>query len=269
MSQSTERKFARYFEPKVLAFCCNWCSYAGADLAGISRIQYLPNVRIVRVMCSGMVDPTFVIEAFLVGADGVLVLGCHLGDCHYLYGNYEAVNMMNATRRTLEHVGIDSRRFCLDWVSAAEGAQFAQIISNFTDQVRELGPLGAVEGKNAEELAFELRAVKAAVQGEKLRWVASKQTELTTKGNKYGEVFSKHEINRALESVIVDEVATSKILLLLRQKPSSVKEVAATISLCPSRVLRYIAALRRKGLVDLHSIEGTSPLYCCLDLGGS
>ena len=97
MSEFGKGKSRSSFEPRVLAFCCNWCSYAGADLAGVSRIQYSPNVKIVRVMCSGRIDPTFVIEAFLAGADAVLVLGCHLGECHYLYGNYEAVNMMNAT----------------------------------------------------------------------------------------------------------------------------------------------------------------------------
>jgi len=255
------------FEPKILGFCCNWCSYAGADLAGVSRIQYAPNIRIIRVMCSGRVDPIFVFDAFSKGIDGVLVLGCHLGDCHYIRGNYEAINMINVTAKVLEHIGINSKRLVLDWVSASEGARFAEVVTKFTQQIRELGPLGIAEGKSDEEMEFGLSAAKMAVQGEKLRWVASKQTEFMTHGNKYGELFTRHEMNRVLEGVIIDEVAISKILSLLEEKPLSVKEISERVGQPPPRALRYVLGLRRKGLVGLDRVEGSSPLYT-LQTGG-
>jgi len=128
------------FEPKILAFCCNWCAYAGADLAGVSRLQYPPNIRIIRVMCSGRVDPEFVLKAFALGADGVLVLGCHPGDCHYLSGNYKTMRRVLLTKRLLEQFGMEQERLKLEWVSAAEGARFAQVVTDFTSRVKELGP---------------------------------------------------------------------------------------------------------------------------------
>ena len=249
------------FEPRILGFCCNWCSYAGADLAGVSRMQYRPNIRIIRVMCSGRIGPSFVIEGFRQRMDGVMVLGCHLGDCHYMTGNYEAINMMGETRRLLEYIGINSKRLLLDWVSASEGARFSEVVTKFTEEIRGLGPLGTAEGQDFSQLEFKLKAAKAAARSEKLRWVAAKQTELATEGNKYGEVFTRHELNRMLDGVIVDEVAITEILLLLEERPASVKELAAAVNLPPPRVLRSISALRKKGLVDLHSIEGSSPRY--------
>ena len=128
------------FEPVVVAMCCNWCSYTGADLAGISRCQYPTNVRIVRVMCSGMVAPRLVIDALLKGADGVVVCGCHHGDCHYQDGNVRAQSRAEAITLMLQDFGIDEGRFKLAWVSAAEGPQFAQLMTDFTEQVRRLGP---------------------------------------------------------------------------------------------------------------------------------
>ena len=127
------------FEPKIIAFACNWCSYAGADLAGVSRIQYPPTTRIIRVMCSGRVSPMFILEALRSGADGVLVTGCHLGDCHYLSGNEKAIRHVEMARSLLGLLGIQPERLRLEWISAAEGARFAEIVSEFTDQIRELG----------------------------------------------------------------------------------------------------------------------------------
>lgn len=249
------------FEPRILGFCCNWCSYAGADLAGVSRMQYRPNIRIIRVMCSGRVDPVFVIEGFLHRMDGVMVLGCHLGDCHYMTGNYEAINMLNETRRLLEYIGINSKRLLLDWVSASEGARFSEIVTNFTEEIRGLGPLGMAEGQDFNQLEFKLRAARAAAQSEKLKWLAAKQTEFMTEGNKYGEVFTQHELNRMLDGTIADEVVVNEILLLLKDRPSSVKELAAVLNLPSPQVLRSVSALRKKGLVGLHNIEGRSPQY--------
>lgn len=128
------------FEPLIIGFCCNWCSYAGADLAGVSRQQYPPNLRIIRVMCSGMVHPNLVIDALTKGADGVLVCGCHIGDCHYLDGNVKAENRKEAIELMLEDFGIEPERFRLEWVSASEGPRFAEVVREMTETVRALGP---------------------------------------------------------------------------------------------------------------------------------
>jgi len=128
------------FEPRIVGFLCNWCSYAGADLAGVSRIQYPPTLRIVRVMCSGRVDPIFIIEAFRSGADGVLVAGCHPGDCHYLAGNYKVQRRVVMLKRLLEQFGIEPERLKLEWVSASEGDRFATVIKDMTEEIKKLGP---------------------------------------------------------------------------------------------------------------------------------
>jgi len=128
------------FKPKIVGFLCNWCSYAGADLAGVSRIQYPPTLRIVRVMCSGRVDPIFILEAFRSGADGVLVAGCHPGDCHYLSGNYKAQRRILMLKKVLEQLGLEPERLRLEWVSASEGDRFATIVKDMTEEITKLGP---------------------------------------------------------------------------------------------------------------------------------
>ena len=129
------------FEPRIIGFLCNWCSYAGADAAGTSRLPYPANIRIVRVMCSGRVSPELVLCAFREGADGVLVLGCHIGDCHYTDGNHRTAKRIPILRRLLSYVGIEPERLQLEWVSSSEAQRFAQVVSDFTETVRRLGPL--------------------------------------------------------------------------------------------------------------------------------
>jgi F420-non-reducing hydrogenase iron-sulfur subunit len=128
------------FQPRIVGFLCNWCSYTGADLAGTSRIKYAPNIRVIRVMCSARVDPTFVVKALAEGADGVLICGCHPGDCHYVEGNYKAMRRYSALKRVLQSYGIADDRVRLEWVSASEGIRFAQIVNDMTEKIRKLGP---------------------------------------------------------------------------------------------------------------------------------
>ena len=129
------------FEPKIVGFLCTWCSYTGADLAGTARLKSPPNLRVIRVMCSGRVDPSFILQALAGGADGVLVCGCHPGDCHYVDGNSKCMRRLPITRRLVEGMGVDPRRVRLEWVSASEGGRFTQIVTEFTEQIRALGPL--------------------------------------------------------------------------------------------------------------------------------
>lgn len=136
------------FSPRIVAFCCNWCAYAGADLAGISRRQYSPHVRILRVMCSGRIDPALLLKCFEEGADGVMVLGCHPGDCHYISGNEEALRRVQDAWRLLCLLGIDRRRLSIEWVSASEGERFGRVVDDFVSTIGALGPLrGEIPGR--------------------------------------------------------------------------------------------------------------------------
>ncbi len=128
------------FEPKILGFLCNWCSYPGADLAGVSRLQYPPNIRVIRVMCSSAVHSLYVMRAFLNGIDGVLIGGCHPGDCHYIRGNYYARRRVLMLKKLLEVLGIEPERLRLEWVSASEGTVFAKVVKDFTQTIKSLGP---------------------------------------------------------------------------------------------------------------------------------
>jgi F420-non-reducing hydrogenase iron-sulfur subunit len=141
------------WEPKIVGFLCNWCSYRGADLAGTSRIHSAPNVKVIRVPCSTRVEPAFVIKAFQSGADGVLILGCHPGDCHYIEGNYKTMRRVPLLKKMLKQFGIEDERVRLDWVSASEGDKYASVVNEITEKVRELGPFnmnnrGGQHGEN-------------------------------------------------------------------------------------------------------------------------
>ncbi|MFO7677095.1 MAG: hydrogenase iron-sulfur subunit [Thermoplasmatota archaeon] len=131
---------AKEFEPNIIGFLCNWCSYAGADLAGTSRIKYPPNIRSIRVMCSGRVDPVFILEALKKGADGVLVAGCHPGDCHYQSGNYKTNRRIKLLKRLLVDLGIEEERVRFEYISASEGQKFAHVVTDFVDVLKKLGP---------------------------------------------------------------------------------------------------------------------------------
>lgn len=133
------------FEPKIVGFFCNWCSYAGADLAGTSRFSYPPNIRIIRVPCSGRVDPLFVCKALISGADAVLVAGCHPGDCHYSEGNYFARRKLSVLKKLLEYLGIEKERFRIEWISASEGNKLVQVVKEMVDEIKKVGPNKLVE----------------------------------------------------------------------------------------------------------------------------
>lgn len=244
------------FEPKITGFLCNWCSYAGADLAGVSRFQYPPNLRVIRVMCSGRVDPSYIFSSFLAGFDGVVVLGCHLGECHYLTGNYHAEKKMQMVENLLEMAGVDRERFYLDWVSAAEGERFARIVTEFTKKIKELGPL-----EKDESLTLSLKAAKITTQGEKIRWLVGNELDLLEKGNVFGEEVPSTEFSRLMDTTLQDDFRRNKIALLLEKTPCSVREIADLVQLSPQQVSSYLVDLEELGMVSLHSIEGKRPLY--------
>ena len=195
------------FEPRVLGFLCNWCCYAGADLAGVSRFQYPPHIRVIRVMCSGRVDPAHIFRAFSIGEDAVFIGGCHLNDCHYVtHGNYDALSMVYICKKLLEHIGLNPDRLSLKWVSAGEGIRFANIMNEFVPRIEKLGPLGKGEGIDEHELTFKLESISKLipyiklVQSERLRVPVRKEEA-------YTEFFTSEEFNRLFKELIADKLA--------------------------------------------------------------
>jgi F420-non-reducing hydrogenase iron-sulfur subunit len=252
------------FEPKILGFLCNWCSYAGADLAGVSRIQYPPNIRVIRVMCSGRVDPVFIIEALINEIDGVLVLGCHLGDCHYISGNYEAEIKMKMLTKMLGLIGL-SDRLRLDWVSAAEGNRFAQFVSEFTEQIRKLGPSPMKDPKKKDELLINLKAMKNALCNQRLRALVARQRIITTEGNVYEELVDNEKFEALLNDAIEKEFIRYKIIEKIKGKGKSVPEIAKEVGIEPHLVLRHIVKLRARGLVDVDEINEEIPTFISME----
>ena len=143
-----EKDIKNNYEPKIVAFFCNWCTYTAADLAGVSRLKYAPNVRVIRIMCSGRVDPQFILQAFASGADGVLLGGCHPGDCHYSEGNYKMLRRFRLLKRMLNTLGIADERLRLEWISASEGEKVKSVINEMVGQLKALGPLAIPQGLN-------------------------------------------------------------------------------------------------------------------------
>ena len=259
------------FSPKLVGFLCNWCSYAGADLAGVSRIQYPPNLRIVRLMCSGRADPVIVMRSFMDGIDGVLVLGCHPGDCHYITGNLFAEKKMKLTGKLLDKAGICPDRLRLDWVSAAEGERFAGIVTDFTHKIQSLGPIGTIpdEKGTERELTDRLSAVHNALAGEKLRWLAGSELKLRMEGNVYGEMIEEEKVLDVVEQNADEEYIKNRILLMLGREPLSVRDVAGRLQLCPADVLRHVVAMENAGTVSLADVKERSPRYVAVQGMGS
>jgi F420-non-reducing hydrogenase iron-sulfur subunit len=245
------------FEPKILSFLCNWCAYTGADLAGISRFQYPPNTRVIRVMCSGRVDPAFIPQAFLAGYDGVMILGCHPGDCHYLSGNVQAENKMRLTRKLFETAGIGTERILLDWVSAGEGERFAQVTSQFVEKTRGLGPL-----PRDQEMKGKLQAIQASLGGEKIRWMAGKGPELLEGENVYGERLPAERIEEVVEGTIREEFIKNCILRLVETGSLAAGEISETLNLKLKETLIYLTSLVGEGKIGFDPAEeGKIPRY--------
>ena len=247
------------FEPKLLGFLCNWCSYAGADLAGVSRFQYPTNLRVIRVMCSGRVDPTLVLEAFIRGIDGVMVLGCHPGDCHYMTGNYYEERRIRTLQKFLELLGVKRERLFLDWVSAAEGERFASLVRDFTETVVKIGPLS--DDLPPEDLQRRLLAARDALAQHRMRWLVNKEKELLETNNVFGEKVDLEEFNKVKFEALVREYEKNRVLLALRGTPLSVKELARSTAMTPRKVLQNLIAMEQNGVVTVSEIVGVTPKY--------
>jgi len=248
------------FEPRILGFLCNWCSYAGADLAGVSRVQYPPNIRVIRVMCSGRVDPKFVINALKIGIDGVIVMGCHPGDCHYLEGNYEAEKKYDMTEGLLKFVGLDNR-IRLEWVSASEGVRFGEVVKDFTDTIRDLGPSPLSGDQVDQNLLDKLIALEKAASSNRLRALVGRQRKITEDENAYGVKLPEERFDEILDQAMKEEYERNRVLVALEKDSKSVKDIAIELDLDSSVVLEHVLTLKTRSLVDFEKIIGNTPIF--------
>jgi heterodisulfide reductase subunit A len=244
---------------KPVAFACHWCALGAADLAGVSRFQYPTDTRIVRVMCSGRVDPAFVMRAFAQGAPGVLSAGCEVPTCHYISGNIYAEWRLEMLHMLMDLCQLDRRRLQVEWISAAQGDRFAKIMQEFSVNMNELGPVPQ------EQLdTLDMRAAVACADSERLRLLTGKLPEMAEQGNEYGEKLTRHELMRILDAAVKDEFMINKIMLQLDQKSMSVKELAVEMNTAPPKVLKSVLGLVREGRVKRDKVEGTTPYYIAI-----
>jgi coenzyme F420-reducing hydrogenase delta subunit len=252
-------------KPKMVAFLCNWCSYAGADLAGVSRVQYPPNIRVIRVMCSGRVDPVVVVEALMRGVEGVLVAGCHPGDCHYIGGNYQAAKRFEVLARMLESTEFRGR-VRLEWVSASEGARFGEVVSSFVSQVAGLGPSPV---RTSPEARSRLQAVRDTMDNPRVRNLLGKFLHLTEKENVYGNRYPVPEMEKVLWDVIRAVYDRASIFNLAGERPVTVVEAARATGIPADRVLRHIAVMKKRNLMAMTESHGRHPSYTAVRSGRS
>lgn len=237
------------FKPKIVGFLCNWCCYAGADLAGVSRYQYPPHIRVIRLMCSGRVDLEFILRAFSNGLDGVFMGGCWPGECHYITeGNYGSLSMMHLCKKLLQQIGVNPDRLRLEWVSASQGTRFAAVMNDFSKKMEELGPLGDGEGLDKKGLKLKLEAVTNLVPYIKLVERERLRVRFDTE-EEYKAFFTSEEVDRLFRELIVDKLAMSQILLLLRERPLSAAEISEILGVDAAEVSTHLNNSARQGLI--------------------
>lgn len=213
-------------------------------------------------MCTGRMDPAVMADAFVHGLDGLLVLGCLFGECHYVSGNFNASHKVNMTKEMLAYAGMNPGRLSFRNLSSAEADVFVKHVTDFSKEIRELGPLGGEADKfPLPKLKEKLEIARTSLAGPKLRWVVGKKPVFIDTGNKYHEIFTEHEINRTLGGIVIDEMATHSILAALQNEPASVKELAEKLEIPAPETLKYVLGLKRRGFLELESVKDRSPLY--------
>jgi len=213
-------------------------------------------------MCTGRIDPAIVARALKKGLDGLLVVGCYFGDCHYISGNVQAKAKIDMTRRLFRHIGVNEERFSFQQCSSGEASVFVKIVSTFDKTIRDLGQIGGGGDRlEAPEIFEKLETAEAVLAGDKIRWIIGKRTEFLESGNKYGEIFTEHEFNRAIDMIIVEETEVQEILGKLKEGAQSVVGIAKALAIPSERVFRYITALIRKDMIRLDKVSERTPFY--------
>jgi F420-non-reducing hydrogenase iron-sulfur subunit len=243
------------FEPKILAFLCNWCAYAGADLAGVSRFQYPPTIRAIRIMCSGRVDPGWVVNGLKSGFDSVFVSGWHIGECHYLDGNVYAAKRMEVVEDLLDISGIGRNRMQLRWVSAAEGQLFARYVTEFSDMTSEMGPF------DLDRFGIPLAAVEQSLNSPRIRWLLGLTKQLTERENVYHEKLDEDDYKELLRKATREEYEKALIAVAIKESPCSVGEISEKIGLPVYTISLRLNELERYGLAQLSGYDGSTPKF--------
>lgn len=254
------------FRPKIIGFICNWSLPKGVEMTSPPAIQGYPKMHVVRVLCVGRIDPVIVLDTFAKGADGVLIIGCPSPDCHFLEGNFQAEKKIKMLKKLLSLTSLEPKRLQLDWAYATEVEPFSKIVDAFRNQVTMLGQSPLAKEKPDEKVLLNVLAAKNAAADFRLRVLTGREKELTEAVNVYGENIPQREFDDLLDEIVEVEFIRHKIHLLTKQKPLSVKKLAAIIDMKPSLVLRHIVNLRRKGMISLDSVEETTPLYKALEV---
>ena len=254
------------FRPRIIGFVCNWSLPPEVNTTGTGTIHGYPKIRIVRVMCVGRIDPVIVLETFAKGADGVLAIGCHPPDCHYIEGNLQAERKIKMLKKLISRTGLESERLRLDWAYASEIERFANLINDFRNQVAALGP-SPLAGENPDKNILAcIMAAKAVVGDFRLRTLVGREKKLVEEENVYGEKVGQEEFDEVMGESLDAEYMRSRIHLLVKDKPMSVEGLAKHLGLDPKNVLRHIVVLRQRGLVALDRIEGEDPVYIALEV---
>ena len=212
-------------------------------------------------MCTGQLDVRYVLEAFLRGADAVLVVGCKLGECHYFDGNYQARLKVDAAKSMLKRAGIEPERLRMEFLSSAEGAKFAEVVKQFVDEIRSLGPTPLLDDARKKRLENSIGALSEAMSRTRLRALVGKWRRVVEKGNVYGDTVDEVAWRGMLDRSIDEEMTRSQILLLLKERPRSCLELAEEVGVDPARALRELVFLRQHNLIDVQKVEGRSPVY--------
>ena len=255
------------FMPKIIGFVCNWSLPAEVELASPTRIHGYPKIHIVRVMCVGRIDPAIVLETLAKGADGVLVIGCHPPDCHYVEGNLQAEWKIKMLKKLISRAGLEPERLRLDWTYTSEIERFAKIVNDFRNKVGALGPSPLGVGSLDTNMFLNINAAKSAVEDFRLRVMVGREEGLIEDGNVYGEEVSQEEFDEIMDDAINSEYIRNRIYLMVKKEPLSVKDLSKHLGVDSRTVLGHIVVMRQRGWVTVDRVEGTSPLYTALEVG--
>jgi F420-non-reducing hydrogenase iron-sulfur subunit len=254
------------FRPRIIGFVCNWSLPPNLDFASVSGVRGHSKISIIRLVCTGRIDPALVLETFADGADGVLILGCHPPDCHYVDGNLHTERKIKMLKKLLSLTGLEPERLRLEWAYASEIERFTAIINGFRDQLMALGQSPLAGRERAESVALNVKAAKDAAEDFRLRVLVGRERELTEKENVYGEEISQQEFDALLHEVAEADFIRHKIRLLTTETPMSVKQIAAAVGKNPALILRHIVNMRKSGMIALDHVERTTPLYKALEV---
>jgi F420-non-reducing hydrogenase iron-sulfur subunit len=254
------------FRPKIIGFICNWSLPTDVEITSPQGVDGYPKCNIVRLACAGRIDPVILLETFIKGADGVLVVGCPSPDCHYVEGNVQAEGKIRILKKLLSLTGLQPSRLRLEWAYVTDIEAFARIVDDFRNQVTRLGE-SPLAGKIVDEkILTSVLAAKNAAGDFRLRLMTGREEDLAETANVYGELLPKGEFDDVLEKVIEEEFIRHKIQLLARQKPISVRELGTKLDLDAAMILSHIVEMRRKGMITLDHVENTTPLYKALEV---